>query len=208
MAHGFGTFRRACHVNSWLRQNGYLELKDPDAQAGEELLLDIDWSKTKAYAIGFGAIYINQKGREKEGIVEPGSQSDSLKEEIAQKLKNWIDEKDNQPVTSRVYKREEIFHGNYAGQAPDLYIGFNKGFRASWQTAIGGVPEGLIEDNLKKWSGDHLFDPAFVPGVIFANKKITKDNPSLYDLTPSILKLAGFDTQRLKKCDFDGEDLF
>lgn len=205
--HGFGTFRRAVHLNSWLKANGYLSLKNPYAESGDELLEDIDWAKTKAYAIGFGAIYINQKNRESSGIVLAGGETELLKEAIAQKLKKFIDEKYNQPVVSRVYKREEIFSGKYAEQAPDLYVGFNKGYRASWQTAMGGVPEGLIEDNLKKWSGDHLFDPVLVPGVIFSNKKIIKENPSIYDIAPTILKIIGYKEEELNKCSFDGEPL-
>lgn len=206
--HGFGTFRRAVHLNSWLRENGYLKLKDPYAESGAELLLDIDWSKTKAYAIGFGAIYINQEGRERNGIVKPDRETGLLKEEISQKLRHWYDEKYNKPVINKVYRQEEIFQGKHADEAPDLYVGFNIGYRASWQTALGAVPKGLIEDNLKKWSGDHLFDAALIPGVIFSNKEITKENPSIYDIAPTILERIGYNEGKLKKCDFDGSALF
>jgi predicted AlkP superfamily phosphohydrolase/phosphomutase len=203
--HGFNTFRRGVHINSWLRKNGYLELKNPDAEYSAELLEDIDWEKTKAYAIGFGAIYVNQKGREKNGIVKPGAETESLKEEISRKLKEWQDEKYNSPVIKHVYKREEIFWGEYAKDTPDLYVGFNTGYRASWQTALGAVPKELMEDNLKKWSGDHLFDPSLIPAVIFSNKKITKENPSIYDIAPTILKITG--EKNLEKKDFDGTPL-
>ncbi|MBN1527109.1 MAG: alkaline phosphatase family protein [Candidatus Omnitrophica bacterium] len=206
--HGFNTFRTAVHVNTWLRDNGYLELKDPYAPSGAELLSDIDWSKTKAYAIGFGAIYVNQKGRERDGIVEPGAETEALKKEISARLKEWTDEKYGAPVINNVYAREEIFRGDYAGKAPDLYIGFNIGYRASWQTALGGVPEGLLEDNLKEWSGDHLFDPALVPGVIFSNRKIVKKDPSVYDITPTVLKAAGYTDEKVGSCGFDGGPLF
>lgn len=206
--HGFGTFRRAVHINSWLRKNGYLELKNPNAKSGGDLLKEIDWSKTKAYAIGFGAIYINQEGRERQGIVKPGRDVEFLKTEISQGLKQWIDEKYKKPVINNIYKKEDIFFGKYADEAPDLYIGFNIGYRASWQTALGAVPGVLIEDNTKKWSGDHLFDPKLIPGVLFFNQNITKANPSIYDITPTILKLCGFDEKKIKKLGFDGESLF
>ncbi|MDD5197037.1 MAG: alkaline phosphatase family protein [Candidatus Omnitrophica bacterium] len=206
--HGFGAFTRAVHLNSWLRANGYLELKDSSAGSGDELLADIDWSRTRAYAIGFGAIYINQQGREGLGIVGPGRETEGLKEEIARKLTGWVDEKYQQAVIHKVYKREQIFWGQHTEDAPDLYVGFNKGYRASWQTAIGGVPRELIEDNLKKWSGDHLFDPGLIPGVIFSNRKIDKKNPSLYDIAPTLLKIAGYSAAEIKACDFDGEPLF
>lgn len=206
--HGFNTFRRAVHVNTWLRENGYLELKDKNAKTGSELLKDIDWSKTKAYALGFGAVYLNQRGRERDGIVSPGREAELLKEEISKKLELWIDEKHEKNVINKVYKREEIFWGDYADNTPDLYIGFNIGYRASWQTALGGVAKALIEDNLKKWSGSHLCDPSLIPGILFTNKKIIKQDPSMYDMAPTILKIVGFEDEELKKYNFDGEPLF
>ncbi len=206
--HGFDTFQRAVHVNTWLRENGYLQLKAPGAESGAELLQDIDWSKTRAYAIGFGAIYINQLGREGGGIVSPGQETELLKEDISQKLTQWLDEKYNQKVINKVYKREDIFWGSHSKDTPDLYIGFNIGYRASWQTALGAAPKESIEDNLKKWSGSHLFDPGLIPGIIFSNKEITRERPSIYDIAPTILKTVGYNEEGLKGCDMDGDPLF
>ncbi len=206
--HGFNTFRRVAHVNSWLRENGYLNFNFPYAESSNELLEDVNWETTRAYAIGFNSIYINQKGREKNGIVRPGEETEKLKEEIAEKLKKWRDEKYDQPVVNNVYKREDVYRGKYLNQTPDLLIGFNVGYRASWQTALGGVPVKLIEDNMKAWSGCHLFDPALVPGIILSNRKITKDNPSIYDITPTILKISGYSREEIKKFNLDGTLLF
>jgi predicted AlkP superfamily phosphohydrolase/phosphomutase len=206
--HGFDTFRRSVHLNSWLREQGYLELKDPYAVEGGELLSDIDWSKTKAYSIGFGAVYINQKGREKYGIVEKGAETEALKAEIQNSMMNWIDDKNESSVISKLYDGNEIFRGPYADSTPDLYVGFHIGYRASWQSALGAVPEETIEDNLKKWSGSHLFDPKLVPGVLFCNEEVIKKDPSIYDLTPTIVKLIGYNEKQLLKCDFDGLPLF
>ena len=206
--HGFNTFRRTVHLNSWLRQNGYLELKEETAKSGGELLVDIDWSKTKAYAIGFGAIYINRRGREGSGIVNPGAEVQQLKEEISSKLKTWKDEKNNGTIVHNVFSREDIFWGTYAHGAPDLYVGFNAGYRASWQTALGGVPAELVEDNLKKWSGSHLFDPELVPGILFTNFGISKKKASIYDMAPTILKACGFDEKEIKAMEMDGESIF
>jgi predicted AlkP superfamily phosphohydrolase/phosphomutase len=206
--HGFDTFRRSVHVNSWLREKGYLELKDPYAVEGGELLSDIDWSKTKAYSIGFGAVYINQKGREKYGIVESGEETERLKAEIREAMAKWVDDGNQSPVVSKIYDGEDIFRGPYEENTPDLYVGFQIGYRSSWQSALGAVPEQTIENNLKKWSGSHLFDPVLIPGVLFCSEGITKKNPSIYDLTPTIVKLIGFDEKQIEKCEFDGLPLF
>lgn len=206
--HGFGTFKRAVHLNSWLRKKGYLVLKDPRAASGQELLADVDWLKTKAYALGFGGIYLNQRKRESQGIVEPGIESNNLKKTISKELEKWIDDELKQRVVKKVYLQENVFHGIYAKDAPDLYVGFNVGYRASWQTAVGAAPESLLEDNLKKWSGDHLFDPSLVPGLIFSNKKIIKNNPSIYDVAPTILKITGYSEDQIEGYNFDGTALF
>ncbi|MBF0331228.1 MAG: alkaline phosphatase family protein [Candidatus Omnitrophica bacterium] len=205
--HGFGTFKRAVHLNSWLRQHGYLVLKDPSADFGGELFEDIDWSRTRAYAAGFGGIYINRVRREGQGIVKAGKDEQALKAEIVQGLKAWVDEKGGATVVKNVYYQEDISHGKYAKDAPDLVVGFNVGYRASWQTAMGGAPGALIEDNKKNWSGDHLFDPTLVPGVIFANRKI-HTAPAIYDVTPTILKVAGYGADEIRKLKFDGTPLF
>jgi predicted AlkP superfamily phosphohydrolase/phosphomutase len=205
--HGFNTFRRAVHINSWLRENGYLQLKDSFSKNGRELFQDVDWPKTKAYSIGFGGIYINQASRESKGIIKPGQETEDLKKEISEKIKQWRDDKYSSPVVNSVYTPEDIFWGPHAKDAPDLYLGLNIGYRASWQTAIGGAPEGLIEDNQKKWSGDHLFDPKLIPGVLFTNFKVDKASPSIYDMTPTILKICGYSNKELKEMDFDGEPI-
>jgi predicted AlkP superfamily phosphohydrolase/phosphomutase len=205
--HGFTTFRRAAHIDSWLQENGYLVLKN-GAKEGRPLFLDVDWSKTRAYALGFGAIYINTKGREPQGIVPPDETREALKREIAAKIAKWVDPVNGEPVVHTVYLNQDIFKGQYASEAPDLYIGFNKGYRASWQTALGASPEGLLEDNLKDWSGDHLVDPSLVPGILFTNRKIMIAHPTLYDLAPTILRFMGFDDARLAAEDIDGKPLF
>jgi predicted AlkP superfamily phosphohydrolase/phosphomutase len=188
--HGFSSFREAVHLNRWLLENGYLSLKETAAQA-DGFLRGIDWSKTKAYAIGFGGIYLNKRGREAEGIVTE-SESSNLKLKIKERLLKISNPK-NQPVINNVYLQEEIFEGTYSQNAPDLFIGFAQGFRASWQTAIGGVPAKLIEDNRRKWSGDHLIDPVLVPGVIFINQKMSLINPSIVDIAPTLLHIFNSD---------------
>ena len=195
-------------MDSWLREQGYLVLKDPTATAGGPLFQDVDWSRTRAYALGYGGIYVNTLGREPQGIVPEGDERESLKREIASKLAGWVDPKTGTPIALRIYLNQEIFHGPEARLAPDLYIGFSDGYGASWQTALGASPRGLVEDNLKKWSGNHLVDPSLVPGVLFASRPIKLKDPTLYDLAPTVLAFLGFDDIRLRNEDLDGKPLF
>ena len=120
----------------------------------------------------------------------------------------FLVDKTGKRVINNIYKKEEIFWGEHSELCPDLYIGFHSGYRASWQTALGAVPEDLIEDNMKKWSGSHLYDPALIPGILFTNEKIKRDDTSIYDIAPTVLRLAGFDEEAISEGDFDGKSLF
>jgi len=189
--HGFGPFRRSVHLNRWLLENGYLALQKGTQESGE-FFREIDWSKTRAYALGFGGIYLNRVGRERYGIVKE-SEVNALRQNIIDGLKQFKDPANGQVIVRDVYIADQIYSGDYVKDAPDLYAGFNKGYRASWQTALGGVPKLLIENNEKKWSGDHLIDPVLVPGVIFVNKKCELKEPKIIDVAPTVLGIFGID---------------
>jgi predicted AlkP superfamily phosphohydrolase/phosphomutase len=191
--HGFNPFRESVNINRWLLENGYLAIKKPLKEVNG-FLDGIDWSKTKAYSIGFGGIYLNKKGREAEGIVTD-AESKNLKLKIKEGLLKLKDSK-NQKAVNNVYLREDVFRGEYSDDAPDLFVGFAKGFRTSWRTAIGGVATELIEENRRKWSGDHLIDPILVPGVIFINKKIKSPHPSMIDVAPTLLSAFGLEKDK------------
>jgi len=203
--HGFTSFRRAVHINAWLRDNGYQTLA---AAEGRELLTSVDWSRTAAYAVGFGGIYLNLAGREARGIVAPGEQADALMTAMRSKLLAWKDPETGQTIVNEVYHGRDIFEGTFRDQAPDLYIGFKTNYRASWQTALGAAPLPQIEDNLKKWSGTHLVDHALVPGVLFSSQPLPSTPCRLVDLAPSILRLLGFKDEEVRQYNFDGESIF
>jgi len=195
--HGFNSFQKAVHLNRWLMENNFLFLNGGKTE-GEDFFKDVDWTRTRAYALGFGGIYINKKGRESKGIVLPQEEA-LLKKEIASGLKLWLDPATQKNIIKDVYAKEDIFNGPHSDSAPDLFVGFNAGYRASWQTALGGAPEELMEDNNKKWSGDHLMDPSIVPGILFINKKTDLKDPNIIDLAPTVLKL--FNISDYKKMD-------
>ena len=192
--HGFSSFQRGVHLNAWLQQNGYLALK-AGTTAGEEageFFKHVDWARTRAYALGIGSIYLNTRGREREGIVEP-HEADAVAAHIAGRLTGLVDVERSVPAVRSVKTRRELYSGAYADESPDLVVGFSAGYRASWTTALGGIPAVLFENNVKKWGGDHIIDPALVPGALFMNRPFHGSAARLVDLAPTILNALGVD---------------
>ena len=191
--HGFNEFRTAVHTNAWLAEQGFLVFK-PGTKRDEtkEFFADVDWSKTAVYAVGLAGLYINRAGREGQGIVTD-DQVPALTERLTRGLSQMKDPATGQPVVHRLYRRDEIYRGPYVDSAPDFVIAFKKGYRSSWQTALGAVPPVLFEPNNKRWSGDHCVDPSFVPGVLLMNRKVSAQAPTILDIAPTILKLLGVD---------------
>jgi predicted AlkP superfamily phosphohydrolase/phosphomutase len=185
--HGFAPFYREFHLNRWLYDEGYLVLKPGTRPGGVEYLFGVDWSRTRAYGLGINALYVNLAGREGQGIVRSGPEADALVDEIAEKLEKLIDEKNGQRIVVKAYKAREVYHGPYVESAPDIIMGYGWGYRGSDSTATGEIPDVLVEDNTNKWSGDHCADYHHVPGILFSNKPIVHEEPSLYDLAPTIL---------------------
>jgi predicted AlkP superfamily phosphohydrolase/phosphomutase len=196
--HGFGTFRRAFDTNTWLCQNGLLALQDNHQPGGESGagFSSVDWSKTSAYAVGLGGIYLNLKGREHRGMVTPGTEADRVRRAIESGLANLPDAHTQRAAIRSVSRREDLYRGAYLGNAPDLLVNFNPGFRVSWHTAVGGFAGAMIEDNLRRWSGDHIVDPEAVPGILFMNRAMGGSSaalnaPRIIDLAPTILNHLG-----------------
>ncbi|MCX7591215.1 MAG: alkaline phosphatase family protein [Kiritimatiellae bacterium] len=194
--HGFGSFRRQVNVNSWLMDNGYAVAIDRFSRGSADYFGDISWPKTRAYGLGINSLYLNLKGREPDGIVEPGDEKERLLRELAMRLKEWRDPKTGGPVLKNVYRPEEIYSGPYLNEAPDLILGFAPTYRASWDTILGRYPREHILDNTDPWSGDHALDSSFMAGTLLCNRKVTVNDPTLSDLAPTILALWGVPVPR------------
>ena len=190
--HGFAPFYRAFNLNTWLKNEGYITVTNNEEG---EFFENVDWNSSQAYGVGFNGLYINLKGRENRGIVD-AINKEALLDEISEKLLSIRDPKNGEQVISRVYRANEVYSGENLADAPDLIIGYNEGYRASWETVLGSFPEETIRDNTEKWSGDHLMEAALVPGILLSNKKIQTDNPALYDLAPTILSEFGISKQK------------
>lgn len=188
--HGFETFQRGVNLNSWLRDEGYLVLKNGDHESGD-YFENVDWDKTRAYSVGLGGIYLNRKNREAKGFVTPGDEADKLKEEIAEKLSGLMDPDRDDVAVRQVFRSDKLYKGPYLAAGPDLLIGYNKGYRAAWAAATGGVTAEVFEDNTKAWGGDHCIDPKFVPGIFFCNRELDVDDPGIEDMAPTTLEWFG-----------------
>jgi len=183
--HGFANFGKQFNLNSWLRDLDYLSPRECSS-----IMQDVDWSRTKAYGLGINGLYLNMKGRERDGIVEPGEQREELLTELKERLEAVTDF-NGARVIRGVYRSDQIYTGNATGLAPDLIVGYARGYRASWATCEGNLTEEVLLDNDKAWSADHCIDALEVPGVLFCNRHVAAKAPSLVDIAPSILTEFG-----------------
>jgi predicted AlkP superfamily phosphohydrolase/phosphomutase len=180
--HGFTFFDYKVHLNRWLIEGGYLMPTDP---LGAGKIDNVDWKRTQAYAVGLSSIYANLSGREAQGIV-PQVEIDQLLAGLKEKLLQWKG-LDGRNVVSEVWTGEEAFNGPLVKYGPDLVVGFNRGYRASAQTGLGGWEPDSIESNPDHWGADHCIDPALVPGVLLTNVDLGDMQSITYRELPELM---------------------
>ena len=196
--HGFKSFRRGVNLNSWLHREGYLVL-DEGRTASGEWFRGVDWTKTRAFALGLGGIFLNVKGRESEGMVPAGEGARALADEISGRLTGLVDPGVGAVAIDKAWSAHELYDGPYAENAPDILVGYAAGWRASWDGVRGIVDDVLFDDNTKAWSGDHCIDPRLVPGVFIANQALEHADgrtPAITDVAPTLLGLFGIPAPR------------
>ncbi|UCC67755.1 MAG: alkaline phosphatase family protein [Armatimonadota bacterium] len=187
--HGFKSFRRGVNLNAWLLREGYLNLKE-GASGEAEWLRDVDWQRTRAYAIGLGGLYLNIQGREAGGVVSP-AEAPALKQELIEKLTGLRDDDEGRVAINRAFDTAAVNPGPYADAGPDLTVGYAPGYRASWDAAQGKPAGPVIDSNTRRWSGDHCLDPGHVPGVLFSSRPLASDRAHIMDIAPTVLALFG-----------------
>jgi predicted AlkP superfamily phosphohydrolase/phosphomutase len=213
--HGFHSFRYGFNVNTWLAQNGYIVSKNGSLAGGKQMKLEdlfgkkdfwtnVDWSKTQAYALGLGALYINVAGRESGGIVPPSGRA-ALCAQIIKGLESYVDPKTGLKPVFKCYTRESLYTGFLPNQMPDLRVANSEYYRTGWQSTLGGIPPDICDVNGKKWSGDHCsFEPSITKGIFFSSIQMPSNvQPHLMDFFPTIVKLFGYDVPG----DIDGKSL-
>ncbi|MFC2037390.1 alkaline phosphatase family protein [Chloroflexota bacterium] len=231
--HGFGPFHKFIHLNNWLRQQGWLQIRStPKARikstlsqlgftpmkiydllmrcglgalkrevvrgGGQGLLRnlflsfdDVDWQHTTAYALGnVGQIRLNVRGREPQGLVEPGEQYEAARDEIIARLGELCDPQTGEQVVEAVYRREEVYWGHSMEQAADIvfiptrleYFGFGE-YEFGSNEIVEAMKRGI--------SGTHRLNGM----VLLWGKKILAGthlkDAQIFDLAPSILHLMG-----------------
>lgn len=189
--HGFGPFYWGVNLNTWLWKEGYIQRNVPlyGARKGG-YFSHVDWSRTRAYAVGLNGLYVNLKGREKFGSVDPADYQAVLDELEADLLAMTDPRTGKHPVTKVTQVRRD-FHGPHREDGPDIIVGYSWGYRSSWENPLGEFPDELFVENHNAWSGDHCCDNRLVPGVLVTNQRISMDAPALYDLTVGVLDEFG-----------------
>jgi len=198
--HGFESYRRKFSLNTWLLEQGYLVLKEGETRELPKddpryvpITIDsaVDWSKTRAYGMGFNGLYLNLEGREAEGIVRPGAEAEALIAELKRGLER-IDDRGVQVVVEAELASEVYAGGERLSEAPDIVVGYNRGYGNSDESSQGRIPHAVLSDNLGgTFNGSHLMHPSVVGGTLLTNGEIVVDDPALEDLTTSILRVYG-----------------
>ncbi len=188
--HGFAPYRRSVNLNTWLIQNNFMRLRRGRKESAE-FFDDVDWDHSRAYALGMNSVYLNLAGRESIGIVRPGAVAERTAKELCRAMAKLRDPATGQKVVYKAVLAREAYGKSLNPNVPDVIVGYNRGYRASWHTALGAAPAVLIEDNTSKWSGDHCMCPQIVSGVFFSNRPINASNTHIIDVAPTVLASLG-----------------
>ena len=206
--HGFASYRRKFSLNTWLLEQGYLVLKEGRARELPEgdparvaTYFDaVDWSKTRAYGLGFNGLYLNLRGRElddpsteadESGVVAPGAQADALLAELKAKLEA-VRDVDGAQVVLRADLARDVYSGPRTAEAPDIVVGYNENYGNSDEASSGRVPHEVLCDNKGgTFNGSHLMAPEAVEGTLLANRRVRAGPHRLEDLTVEVLRRYG-----------------
>ncbi|HZD57326.1 MAG TPA: alkaline phosphatase family protein [Anaerolineales bacterium] len=151
---------------------------------------DVDWSRTKAYSRGaFGQIYLNLKGREPQGIVEPGDQAEKLVADIIAGLRRLVHPVTGQNLITQIHRRDEVMEGPYLERAADILFSIQD---YAYQSAVkfGLESPEIIGPSEYEDSGSHRPEGVLVMAGPNIQPGVHIQKASLADITPTLLALA------------------
>lgn len=173
--HGFCTMKKEVYINHWLQDRGWLSFtKNPP-----DSLKDID-PDAKAYSMDPGRIFVNLRGREPQGSVDPSREYEALRKELAEALSELREPESGERMIDRVYKREEIYNGQCSPQAPDLVAMPHRGYDLK-----GSLKKAVLTDK-GVINGTHTYDDAM---IYIQGQGINKEEVAIVDVMPTILRL-------------------
>jgi predicted AlkP superfamily phosphohydrolase/phosphomutase len=176
--HGFCTLEQEVYVNRWLVEQGWLSFTSAEPKNIGEMA-----PGSVAYALDPGRVYINLKGREREGSVAPGAEYERRRDEIAAAALALRDPASGRPIFSAAFRREEIYAGSLLGQAADLILAPYDGFDPK-----GPVSKPALTFKGTALVGMHTFDDA---ALLVAGRPIHKEKLWIGDVMPTIFELMG-----------------
>ncbi len=183
------------------RGRGWLKRSLPgvrDSIEGFMLSSLIDWSRTKAFCLGsYGNMYLNLKGREPQGIVEPGQQAREVLDQIIASLESLRDPVTKDRVVEKVYRKEELYSGGHLSEAPDLIVEW-RNYEYDCRQRFGAVENSVFGDTItihdlqdQAMSGVHRLHGVFFLRGRNVHKGQRIEAAQLIDLAPTILYLLG-----------------
>ncbi|UCF67943.1 MAG: alkaline phosphatase family protein [Acidobacteriota bacterium] len=190
--HGFAQFGRQFHLNTWLRDRGYLTLKTGAEKKDETSIFDVDWASTLAYGVGFNGLYLNLQGREGQGQIRP-EDAGKLAGRLKRELEAITDGETGKRPVANVYSKAELYSGEMTPLMPELLVGYTPGYRCSSASVLGSTGEAIIDINPWAWSGDHSMARDLVPGTLFSSLPLKAGDPNIVDLPVTILDFFGIE---------------
>jgi predicted AlkP superfamily phosphohydrolase/phosphomutase len=162
------------------------------------LTSNLDWEETRAYALGAGGnIFVNLKGREPAGCVEPGNEYEQVRRELTGSLLSLSDPDTGQSIVERVFRREELYHGPYVDLGPDLivqwkdYSYWGRGRYDSSESVFQAQRQSDFSD--KPLTGSHRLEGVLILQGPDIRSNCQTEGARLLDVAPTILSLLGID---------------
>jgi len=199
--HGAKAMDGAVCINEWLRQAGYLKLKERPSERTRLTSEMIDWPNTTAWGEGgyYGRLFMNVAGREPQGCIAPGAY-ESVRREIRAGLEGLGDE-EGRPIGTRVLRPEEVYR-EVKNIAPDLIVYFGDlNWRSAGSVGVGSLH--LRENDTGPDDANHLPDGVFAWNAVGARGVRRAERYSIYDIAPTVLRFFNLDVPE----DMIGESL-